>query len=102
MEKDKEMKTFDNNSFIQNEYCSTNFSSFEIESSFTKEEIDECGVCFGIGKYALSDTKENRPAWDNQLQFMCACIAFAVSLGNFWRFPYLAQTYGGGNKKLYC
>jgi solute carrier family 6 amino acid/orphan transporter-like 15/16/17/18/20 len=38
----------------------------------------------------------SRKEWPNQFQFMCANIAFAVGLGNIWRFPYLAQTNGGG------
>ncbi|CBY18648.1 unnamed protein product [Oikopleura dioica] len=39
---------------------------------------------------------KSRKEWPNQFQFMCANIAFAVGLGNIWRFPYLAQTNGGG------
>ncbi|XP_026501825.1 sodium- and chloride-dependent transporter XTRP3-like isoform X2 [Terrapene carolina triunguis] len=37
-----------------------------------------------------------RPLWDNPLQFIFACISYAVGLGNVWRFPYLCQMYGGG------
>ncbi|XP_053323298.1 sodium- and chloride-dependent transporter XTRP3A-like isoform X2 [Spea bombifrons] len=37
-----------------------------------------------------------RPLWDNSLQFVFACISYAVGLGNVWRFPYLCQLYGGG------
>jgi len=38
----------------------------------------------------------SRKQWPNQFQFLCANIAFAVGLGNIWRFPYLAQSNGGG------
>ncbi|XP_048190854.1 sodium- and chloride-dependent transporter XTRP3 [Perognathus longimembris pacificus] len=38
-----------------------------------------------------------RPQWDNSLQFVFACISYAVGLGNVWRFPYLCQMYGGGS-----
>jgi SNF family Na+-dependent transporter len=38
----------------------------------------------------------SRKQWPNQAQFLCANIAFAVGLGNIWRFPYLAQVNGGG------
>ncbi|XP_042526991.1 sodium- and chloride-dependent transporter XTRP3A [Dipodomys spectabilis] len=38
-----------------------------------------------------------RPQWSNPLQFVFACISFAVGLGNVWRFPYLCQMYGGGS-----
>ncbi|XP_074844357.1 sodium- and chloride-dependent transporter XTRP3 isoform X4 [Carettochelys insculpta] len=40
--------------------------------------------------------EKSRPLWDNPLQFVFACISYAVGLGNVWRFPYLCQTYGGG------
>ncbi|XP_067910411.1 sodium- and chloride-dependent transporter XTRP3A-like [Heterodontus francisci] len=39
---------------------------------------------------------EVRPSWENPMQFVFACISFAVGLGNVWRFPYLCQMHGGG------
>ncbi|KAM7063896.1 sodium- and chloride-dependent transporter XTRP3 [Molossus nigricans] len=38
-----------------------------------------------------------RPLWASPLQFVFACISYAVGLGNVWRFPYLCQLYGGGS-----
>ncbi|KAM9185828.1 sodium- and chloride-dependent transporter XTRP3 isoform 1-T1 [Dugong dugon] len=41
--------------------------------------------------------EKTRPLWANPLQFVFACISYAVGLGNVWRFPYLCQMYGGGD-----
>uniref|UniRef100_A0A8C5L8V2 Transporter n=2 Tax=Jaculus jaculus TaxID=51337 RepID=A0A8C5L8V2_JACJA len=48
----------------------------------------------GLRAWAM---EKARPQWGNPLQFVFACISYAVGLGNVWRFPYLCQMYGGGS-----
>ncbi|XP_069760140.1 sodium-dependent neutral amino acid transporter B(0)AT2 isoform X2 [Narcine bancroftii] len=43
-----------------------------------------------------SDSEDERPAWNNKLQYILAQVGFSVGLGNVWRFPYLCQKNGGG------
>ncbi|XP_072420067.1 sodium-dependent neutral amino acid transporter SLC6A17 [Chiloscyllium punctatum] len=39
---------------------------------------------------------DDRPVWNNKLQYILAQIGYSVGLGNVWRFPYLCQKNGGG------
>lgn len=41
------------------------------------------------------DTRR-RERWERKVQFLFACIGFAVGYGNFWRFPYMCFKNGGG------
>lgn len=42
------------------------------------------------------EPEDDRPAWNNKLQYILAQIGYSVGLGNVWRFPYLCQKNGGG------
>lgn len=49
---------------------------------------------------AIEDTPE-RKGWGRPLEFILACLGYAVGLGNVWRFPYLCYRNGGGRELLF-
>lgn len=44
----------------------------------------------------MSEEPHVRQQWSSNLQFIMACVSYAVGLGNIWRFPSLAYENGGG------
>lgn len=50
----------------------------------------------GSTSYSQFYIMDKRPSWTNKISFIITASAFAVGLGNIWRFPYIAGEGGGG------
>ena len=59
------------------------------ENLLAKEKMDEKEV-----------DSDERGTWSSQWDFAFTCVAYAVGLGNVWRFPYLCFKNGGGEVVL--
>lgn len=42
------------------------------------------------------DANPERPNWSNKFEYMLSMVGYAIGLGSFWKFPYVAYNNGGG------
>ena len=49
---------------------------------------------------AESAAAGERGAWRGHLDYMLSAIGYSVSIGNVWRFPYMAMRNGGGTQRV--
>lgn len=74
--------------------------AFHNDEVLSKREINEKSRIKSSGKVAPSSNNSSseieKEQWGGGFEFLMACIATSVGLGNIWRFPFTALENGGG------
>ncbi|XP_046821581.1 sodium-dependent nutrient amino acid transporter 1-like isoform X1 [Vespa crabro] len=84
--------------FVNEGFQLENIELKDRKSSSTNQKINDRS---DLEKYTIDipntvNIEIQREAWGGGLDFLMACIATSVGLGNVWRFPFTAYENGGG------
>ncbi|XP_076240656.1 sodium-dependent nutrient amino acid transporter 1 [Calliopsis andreniformis] len=92
------MAELENGHYKQNGYTNEAFQMENIDGQKRSHVIDgdkvKGGYC--VEQNATEENVPQRAEWGGGLEFLMACIATSVGLGNVWRFPFTAYENGGG------
>ncbi|XP_076623945.1 sodium-dependent nutrient amino acid transporter 1 [Colletes latitarsis] len=89
------MEKLENGVYIQNGYTNEAFQMENVQGG--RKGNDSVDSVKSKGSNVLEKPPDNpRVEWGGNLEFLMACIATSVGLGNVWRFPFTAYENGGG------
>ncbi|XP_031829644.1 sodium-dependent nutrient amino acid transporter 1 isoform X2 [Nomia melanderi] len=91
------MAKLENGVYTQNGYVNEAFQMENLQAGGKGDYSDVTEKTKENGQQEVPTENANtRGEWGGGLEFLMACIATSVGLGNVWRFPYTAYNNGGG------
>ncbi|XP_076640874.1 sodium-dependent nutrient amino acid transporter 1 [Halictus rubicundus] len=90
------MAKLENGVFTQNGYANEAFEMESVRVGQKGSSSEGAEKLEQSQQTAQSKNTNTRAEWGGGLEFLMACIATSVGLGNVWRFPFTAYENGGG------